>query len=101
MVGIVGRLADLRGAQYRGQLRDAALHLSLFLAGGVIAAVLGQVALFAGSGDLGGHSRPADSLEVVQFGREQIVRVPGQPHRLLFNHRTILASVEQTPHSDP
>ena len=51
---VVGRgLADLGAAQHVLELPDAGLGLALLLAGGVVAAVLLEVALVAGGADAG------------------------------------------------
>ena len=75
------------------ELADAPLHLPLLLTGGVIAAVLGEVALFAGCGDPGGHLGASHSLEVGEFGLELVVGLLGEPHRFGFGfgHPDMLA----------
>ena len=52
-----GRDADLGAAQQLLQLADPGLLLGLLVAGGVVAAVLLEIALFAAGVDLGGDDR--------------------------------------------
>ena len=72
------RVADLGRAQQLLQLHDPALLLALLLAGGVVAAVLLEIALFAPVVDLLGHGRAVvdQSLQLV---RQPVVGVLGQP----------------------
>ena len=69
------RLADLRRAQQLLQLADARLLLALLLAGGVVAAVLLEVALLAARADLGAIAvRLVD--QVVELRLEAVVAPP-------------------------
>ena len=72
------RLADLGGAQQLLQVADARLLLALLLAGGVVAAVLPEVALLAAGVDLGGDDRAVGD-QLVELGLQPVVRVLGQP----------------------
>ena len=72
-------LAHLDVLEHRLQLADPDLLLTLLLARGVVAAVLAEVALLAGLGDLCRHLRPALRLEVLKFGGEAIERLLSQP----------------------
>ena len=51
----LGRLDDLGVLEDRLELADAALHVALLVLGGVVVAVLGEVAELAGPLDLLGH----------------------------------------------
>jgi hypothetical protein len=72
------RLADPGAAQQFVQVADARLLLALLLLGGVVAAVLPQVALFAPSVDLRGDRRSVGD-ELLELGLQTVVRVLGEP----------------------
>ena len=77
---VVGRgLADLGALEHVLELADPALVLALLLAGGVVAAVLLEVALVAGGADPGDDLLPDRALEVLQLGVELVVGLLGQP----------------------
>src|SRR5215212_5457285 len=75
--------ADLRALQQLGQLADPDLLLALLLLGGVVAAVLAEVALVSGGLDLLGDLGPAVPREVVTLGLQPVVRLLGQPGDVL------------------
>ena len=80
---VVGRLvADLGAAQHVLELADAGLVLALLLAGGVVAAVLLEVALVAGGSDLGGDVGAHVSLEVLQLLLQAVVSLLRHPDGL-------------------
>src|SRR3546814_14144766 len=56
--------------------------------GGVVAAVLLQVALVARSGDLLDDLLAQRSLEILEFALELVVSVLGKPDRSLLGHRS-------------
>ena len=76
---VVRRLADLGAAEHVLELTDAVLDLALLVLGGVVAAVLLEVALVAGSAD------PLDDLladraaQLLQLGLELGEGLLGQP----------------------
>ena len=70
--GLLGRLADLRVVQQVLQLADAGFLLTLLVAGGVVPAVLAQVALFAAVVDLRGDDGTIRDL-VVELGLESVM----------------------------
>ena len=74
-----GRCADLGLAQQLVQLADPRLHLSLLVLGGVVAAVLLEVALGAGGGDARGDLGTALAGEMEELGIEAVVGILGQP----------------------
>src|SRR5699024_8585107 len=82
----------LRPAQHVLQLLDARLLMSLLLAGGVVAAVLLEVALVASSSDPRDDLSAAVGGQMLQFGLELVVSVLGQPDRFggVFSHRDSL-----------
>src|SRR4029079_9027469 len=65
-------LHDLRVLEHPGQVDDAALHLPLLLLGGVVVAVLGEVAELAGGLDLASDVEPAPRREVLVLGLESV-----------------------------
>ncbi len=73
------RFADLRVRQDVGELVDSGLLLALLLLGGVVSAVLLQVALIPSRLDLLGDVDPALTGEVIQLGLEPVVRLLGKP----------------------
>ena len=73
------RLDDLGVLEDRLELADAALHVALLVLGGVVVAVLGQVAQLAGALDLRGDLEAAPRRgEVVELGPQPVVRGLGQ-----------------------
>ena len=76
---VVLGLADLGAQQHRLELLDLALELALLLAGGVVAAVLLEVALVAGGADPRHDLLAAGTLDLLELGRELVVGVLGQP----------------------
>ena len=54
------------------ELADAALHVALLVLGGVVVAVLGQVAELAGSFDLAGDLDATTCREVLELGLQPI-----------------------------
>ena len=54
-IGVDGGFAHLSVLQHLSELADSGFLMTLLLAGGVVAAVLGQVALFASLCDLRGN----------------------------------------------
>ena len=80
---VVGAVADPRLAQQVGQLADAGLLLALLVLGGVVAAVLLEVALFAAGVDLRGHRRAAGH-QLVELGLQPVVGFLGQPDALVL-----------------
>ena len=93
LVGVTLGLAHLGASQQVFELANAPLHLPLLLTGGVVAAVLGEVALLAGGGNPGGHLGATHGLEVGEFGLELVVGLLGEPHRfgIGFGHPDMLA----------
>src|SRR3546814_476378 len=84
---VVGRgLADLGTTKDVLELADPRLLLALLVLGGVVAAVLLQVALVARSGDLLDDLLAQRSLEVLEFALELVVSVLGKPDRSLLGH---------------
>ena len=77
------RLADPRLAQQVGELTDAGLLLALLVLGGVVAAVLLEVALLAAGVDLRGHRRAAGH-QLVELGLQPVVGFLGQPDALVL-----------------
>src|SRR5439155_9576855 len=61
------------------ELADAHLHLALLLLGGVVTAVLAEVALLAGRPDALGYRRAALAGELVVLGLQPVVGLLGQP----------------------
>src|SRR5690606_18968765 len=76
---VVGRRADDRSAQQRGQRTDAGLDLALLLLGRVVAAVLLEVALFASRLDALRDLRPALAGELLELCRQTVVCLLGEP----------------------
>src|SRR5215467_10105800 len=74
-----GRLADPRVVQDVHDLEDPALPLALLFLGGVVAAVLPQVALVPGGLDSLGDLRAPFAREVVQLRLEPVIRLLGEP----------------------
>ncbi len=70
--GLLGRFADLGVVEQVLQLADAGLLLALLFAGGVVAAVLAQVALFAAVIDFGGDDRTIGD-QVIELGLESVM----------------------------
>ena len=60
------------------ELADPALHVPLLVLGGVVVAVLGQIAELAGALDLLGDLDPPAGGEIVEFGGQAFVRRAGQ-----------------------
>ena len=73
------RLADGRVAQQLGELADARLDLALLVFGGVVAAVLLEVALFAGGLDLLGDVGARGTAQLLELGAQPVVGLLGQP----------------------
>src|SRR5205807_129284 len=73
------------------ELGDAALVVRLFLLGGVILRVLGQIAVRAGIGDLLDDAGPFHLLALLQLGLER--RVALGRHRELFHRSFVLRPV--------
>src|SRR5699024_1621259 len=73
------RFADLRGAKELCELDDAVLHLALLFLGGVVAAVLLEVALLTGCLDLLRDLDAPITRQVVQLGLEPVMRLLGEP----------------------
>ena len=71
-------LDDLGVLEERLELADAALHLALLVLGGVVVAVLGEVAELAGRLDLAGDLDPAAGGEVLVLGLQPLVRGAGE-----------------------
>ena len=78
----VGALHDLAVLEHGGQLPDPGLHLALVVLGGVVVAVLLQVAQLPGGLDLPGDVDPADRGELVVLGLQPVVRLLGEVVRL-------------------
>ena len=85
----VAYLDDLGVLDERLELPDAALHLSLLFLGGVVVAVLGEVAELAGGFDLAGDVDPTEGgelfvllLQSLEGGTREMVRL-GHPQNLL------------------
>src|SRR6478752_5336417 len=77
---VVGRgLADLGAVEHVLELPDPALELALLLAGGVVAAVLLEVALVTGRADPGDDVLADGTLEVLELVGELVERVLGEP----------------------
>ena len=72
-------LADVGVPEQRGELADAGFDLALLLLGGVVAAVLLEVALLAGSLDLLDDFRPARAGKVVQLCLQAVKSFLGKP----------------------
>src|SRR5690606_5714384 len=80
---VVGRgLADLGAPEGVLELEDAPLELALLLAGGVVAAVLHEVALLARRADALHDLGALGALELLELGDELVVAVAGQPDGL-------------------
>ena len=73
------RLADLRRLEQLLELADPGLALALLVLGGVVAAVLLEVAFLAGCLDPADDLGPAVTGEVVQLVLEPVVGLLGQP----------------------
>ena len=69
---------DLGVLEDRLELADAALHVALLVLGGVVVAVLGEVAELAGPLDLRGDLDAAPRGEVVELGLQPVERLLGQ-----------------------
>ena len=65
---LVAALDDLGGLEQVLELADAALHVALLVLGGVVVAVLAEVAHQAGRLDLLGDLDPTPRGEVVELG---------------------------------
>ena len=83
----------MRVAQHGLELADAGLLLALLLTSGVVAAVLGEVTLVAGLGDLAGDLGPAHGLEVLELGAQLVERLLGEPDGglMICRHSSTLA----------
>ena len=82
-------LDDLGVLDERLEMADAALHLSLLFLGGVVVAVLGEVAELTGGLDLAGDVDPTERgellvlfLQSLEGGTREVVRL-GHPQNLL------------------
>ncbi len=93
LVDLDRRLADLGATQHVLQLADPGFLLTLLLAGGVVPAVLPEIALVARGGDLRGDLGATRTRQLVQLGLQLVVGLLGQPDDLLhvLRHRTSLA----------
>jgi hypothetical protein len=69
-----GAFDDLGVLEQVGQVGDAALHVTLRLLGGVVVAVLREVAQLTGSFDLPGDLDPPARRQVVVLAPEALVR---------------------------
>ena len=79
-----GGLTDLRGVQDLAEMEDPRLHLALLVLGRVVAAVLLQVALFAGGLDLLGDVDAPGPREILVLGLQAVVRLLRQPGDVLI-----------------
>ena len=70
--GLLGRFADLRVVEQVLQLADAGLLLALLLAGGVVSAVLAQVAFLAAVVDFRRDDRTIRD-QLVELGLESVM----------------------------
>ena len=77
------RLADLGAAQHVLELADPGLELALLVLGGVVAAVLLEVALVAGGAIRSMISWRTGPLEVSSSACELVVGLLGQPDRVV------------------
>ena len=75
-------LDDLGLSKELGEVADAALHLPLLLLGGVVVAVLGEVAELAGGLDLAGDLDPTTRGQVDVLGLQPVERRLGEVHRV-------------------
>ena len=85
------QLDDLGVLQDALEVQDPALHLALLLLGGVVVAVLGEVAQFAGRLDLAGDVDASAGGEVLVLGGEAGMRVGGE--LLWFRHDRSVATL--------
>ena len=83
-----GGLDDLRVLDHGLEVPDAAFHLPLLVLGGVVVAVLGQVAQLAGGLDLAGDVRAAVRGQLLELRDQPVVGRLGEvlrgwhePHR--------------------
>ena len=83
MPSSVGGLADLGATQHVLELTDAGLDLALLVLGGVVAAVLLEVALVAGGADALDDLLAHGTAQVLQLGLELVVGLLGQPDLVL------------------
>jgi hypothetical protein len=79
----LGGLAHGRVAQQLGELADAGLDLALLVLGGVVAAVLLQVALFASGLDLLRDVGARRAAELLELRRQAVVGLLRQPRGFL------------------
>ncbi len=86
----LGALDDLAVLDHRRELPDASLHVALVVLGGVVVAVLLQVAELAGGLDLAGDVDAAHRGELVVLGLQPVERLLGEVVRL--RHRPSNAS---------
>ena len=71
-------LDDLAVLEQVLELADPALHVALLVLGGVVVAVLAEVAQLAGPLDLVGDLDPAAGGEVVELGLQPVERRAGE-----------------------
>src|SRR5690606_39421923 len=92
--------ADLGLLELGAQLCGARVVESELLTGGVVAAVLGEVALGAGSGDARHDLVAARTRQTLELGLHPVVRFLGQPRRGLAHHSTpSVAPCSEAPRS--